>query len=387
MTPAVVSVTSSASFLALVPRLLECTPRQSLVLVPFAESRSLGAMRVDLPPTDRSVSDESIASTVIGMACKVARTDAVAIVVYADGALADLADLPHRALVDAAIARADICGLRVIDALVVGADGWKSYLSPSSAVPHPRSELTAPPLSEPEFPFDDDQFAAAGLPQVDPAVSRSMLAVLRKIERVLGGAHERRALPLLKRAATADPAAAFIADPPVLLEDALACAPFDLDAAQLAAVAFCLARPSLRDVALMQWAADLATGDAVLHAQTAFHRGKPFPDDLARPMWGEGAHPDPDRLRRALELCRFVAAALPRERRTGALSACAWLAWARGRGSHAATYAETALEIDADHGLSAIMLDIIDAGRLPEWVFERPTSPAGTGSSPGFPTR
>ncbi|WJS91322.1 DUF4192 family protein [Microbacterium testaceum] len=387
MAPTVVSVTSSASFLALVPRLLECTPSRSLVLVPFTESRSLGAMRVDLPPAGASASVESIASTIIGMACKVARTDAVALVVYTDDDVAGPAALPHRALVDAAIARADICGLRVVDALVVGPDGWDSYLSPSSSTPHPLSEVTAPPQGEPGSGLVADQFTAAELPRIDSALSRGVLAALRRIERVLDGAHDRRALPRREHAAAVDPAAAAVADPPVLLEDALASAPAQLDAAQLAAVAFCLDRPSLRDVALMQWAADLATGDATLHAQTAYRRGTPFPEDLARPMWGEGARPDPDRLRRALELCRFVAAALPRERRPGALSACAWLAWATGRSSHAAVYAETALEIDADHGLSAIVLDIIDAGRLPEWVFERPTSPAGTGSSPGYPGR
>ncbi len=83
MTPTVVRAASSASFLALVPHLLECTPRESLVVVPFADGRSLGAMRVDLPrggPTEA----ESIASTVIGMACKVASTDAIVPVVYTD---------------------------------------------------------------------------------------------------------------------------------------------------------------------------------------------------------------------------------------------------------------------------------------------------------------
>lgn len=387
MTSTVVSATSSSSFLALVPHLLSCTPRKSLVLVPFAESRSLGAMRIDLPSAEDSSSNESIASTVIGMACKVSRTDAVAIVVYADDVLADLPGLPHRALVDAAIARADICGLRVVDALVVAADGWDSYLSPSLSMPHPLSDISTPGLDASDGALVDDQFAAAELPPIDPALSRQVAAALRAIERVLGTAHEKYALPRLKRAAAAAPVAAALADPPVLIEDALAAPPSDLDAAQLAAVAFCLARPSLRDVALMQWVGDLATGDVVLRAQTAFHRGAAFPVDLARPMWGEGAHPDPERLRRALELCRFVAAVLPRERRPGSLSACAWLAWATGRSSHAATYAETALEIDADHGLSALMLDVIDAGRLPEWVFERPTSPAGTGSSREYPAR
>lgn len=81
MTTTVVRASSSASFLALVPRLLECTPQRSLVLVPFSRGRSLGALRVDLPLGRGQVELDSIASTVIGMACKVARTDAIALAV------------------------------------------------------------------------------------------------------------------------------------------------------------------------------------------------------------------------------------------------------------------------------------------------------------------
>jgi len=386
MTIPVVSAASSSSFLALVPHLLGFTPRRSLVLVPFSEARSLGAMRVDLPASGDVTANDSVAATVIGMACKVARTDAVALIVYTDDALGGSPELAHQDLIDAAITRADICGLRVVDALVVADDGWDSYLAPTLCAPHPLSGIAAADLEHLDLPVLDDQFAGAELPDTDPAVAAGVAAGLREIERLLGRASEGRRLPLAHRGA-AGTATAALSDPPTLLEGVLAVPPAEIEPAYLAAVAFCLERPALRDVALMQWAADLATGDAVFHAQTSFHGGAAFPEELARPMWGEMGRPDPARLHKALDLCRFIASALPRERRPGALSACAWLAWATGRASVAGAYAEAALDIAPAHGLSEIMIGMIDSGRLPEWVFERPTSPAGTESSPESPAR
>ncbi|MGN9393502.1 DUF4192 family protein, partial [Enterococcus faecium] len=108
---------------ALVPHLLECTPHRSLALVAFADGRSIGALRVDLPDPAVGADVDSVASTVIGMACKISRADAIAAVVYTDRSLTDAGDLPHRSLIDALRSRAHICGLRVTDALVVGADG------------------------------------------------------------------------------------------------------------------------------------------------------------------------------------------------------------------------------------------------------------------------
>lgn len=384
MTPTVVRTASSASFLALVPHLLECTPRRSLVVVPFADGRSLGAMRVDLPRGGPAEA-ESIASTVIGMACKVASTDAIVPVVYTDESVSARAELPERRLIDEVVSRAGICGLRVLDALVVGPDAWACYLEPAEVSPGALSDIADAARTMPDGLPRTDQFSAAALPEIDTDASASVAQVLADVDDVLGRPRERRRLPLARRA-RADEVVALLGDPPALFERAVT-ATGRTRPPTIAALAFCLERPSLRDVALMQWIADVAAGDAVLRAQTAFSAGTPFPEDLARPMWGEGARPDPERLRAALQVCRQVAATVPVERRPGALSACTWLAWAQGRSSHAGTYAEEALRIDPAHGLSAIMLSLLDAGRLPEWVFERPTSPAGRGSSRGSRAR
>lgn len=378
----IVRAASSSEFLALVPHLLGCTPRQSLAVVTFAGGRSLGALRVDLPDPDISEVD-SIASTVIGMACKVPRTDAIATVVYTDVRLTDATEAPHRALVEALMARADICGLRVTDALVVGPDGWDGYLSPASDGPRPLDEIAADP-GMPGLPeVDGDQFAAAVLPSVPPPEASAVYRVLTDIEHLIARTRDGRRLPARRRAAAARVVDDLV-DPPAVFERFVAPGiPLDVEA--IAALSFCLQRPALRDVALMQWVGDITTGDAAYGAQHAYEEGHPFPADLARPMWGEGAHPDPSRLLRALDRCRYVAAATPRAGRAGPLAACAWLAWATGRSTHAAAYVAQALDIDPGHGLADIVRTLTDRGRLPEWVFERGsvTSPGGTGSSRG----
>ena len=52
-------------------------PRRSIVLIPFGRGRSLGGMRVDLPPGDLATAP--LAATFIGMVCRVSAVDAVAL--------------------------------------------------------------------------------------------------------------------------------------------------------------------------------------------------------------------------------------------------------------------------------------------------------------------
>jgi hypothetical protein len=381
--PTIVRAGSSAEFLALVPHLLEYTPRSSLAVVTFAAGRSVGALRVDLPDPRHVAGVDSVASTVVGMACKVSHTDAIAAVVYTDARLTDAEALPHRALVDALTSRAEICGLDVTHTLVVGEDGWADYLAPTPAGPQPLTEIATPAQLPPMPSIDGDQSAAAALPAIGPAVGKAVARLLSDTEHLLSRSPAGRRLSIRRRTA----AAALLddlSDPPAVFEAAIA-SESPLDAPRLAAVAFCLQRPGLRDVALLQWVGDLATGDAIYRAQCAFADGDSFPEDLARPMWGESAKPESARLHRALAACRQVAAATPLVERAGPLAACAWLAWATGRSTHAAAYADQAHAIDPDHGLADIVTILVAQARLPEWVFEREpvTSPAGTGSSRG----
>jgi hypothetical protein len=352
----VIRAAGAADFLALVPRLLGFVPTASVVLVPFSGNRTIGAMRFDLPVEADTDEIESIASTMIGLVCKVANADAVAVVVYTGDAVADAAGLPHPALAGALVERADLCGLRVSDALCVAGDAWGSYLDPHlppagralTDIPHDDAAFADLPLTP------GGQRAGVELPTVAVARRRRIAAALRRGE----GASDEM--------------------PTETFERMLAVGPDDLADADLVTLIWALSRPALRDVALSQWATDHETGDAVLDAQLAWAQaGVPFPADLATTMWGEGPLPGIGRLHAALELARRAAAAAPRERRAGALASCAWIAWALGRSTHAQRYVDLACAIEAEHGLAHIVQSFLAVGHLPEWAFARPAPPRG----------
>ncbi|MBN9187980.1 MAG: DUF4192 family protein [Microbacterium sp.] len=83
----VIKAAGPARFLSLVPHLLGFHPTRSLVLVPFSGRRSVGAMRFDLPSAAGADDVERIASTCIGMVCRLPDANAVALVVYTDHSL------------------------------------------------------------------------------------------------------------------------------------------------------------------------------------------------------------------------------------------------------------------------------------------------------------
>ncbi len=375
----IITAAGAAQFLALVPRLAGFRPVRSVALVPFHRSRTIGVLRVDLPPADGDVG--SVAATLIGMVCKIREADAVAVVVYTDDALLDDGAITREGLVHALIGRADACGIHVTDALCVASDGWGSYLD-DPPVARALEELADDELVE-RLPPDmreplGDQAADARLPSVDLAqrerVGRALLSLDAAIDAVsaaTGSAQAAQAdLSHLDPQALA--AVCALDDIPALFEDALDWDPATLRPFDAAALVWCLARPGLRDVALLQWCADIDAGDAALDAQLRWQQGEEYPAKLGSVLWGDGDRPDADRLERALELTRHAAALAPRESRPGPLALAGWLSWALGRSTHAGWYAEQALEIDAEHGLSGILMSMISGGHLPEWAFQPP---------------
>jgi hypothetical protein len=130
----VIRAAGAADFLALVPRLLGFVPTRSLVLMPFSGNRAAGGLRFDLPDSTDPDEIDRIASTFIGMVCKVSHTDAVAIVVFTDDAIGATSTLPVEQLARALATRADLCGLRLSEALCRAA-----------VVPRPRPARRGPP--------------------------------------------------------------------------------------------------------------------------------------------------------------------------------------------------------------------------------------------------
>ena len=383
-----VKAADAAQFLSLVPQLLGCTPTQSLVLVPMAAGRSLGALRLDLPPDDLA---DAVASSAIGMLCRIGEADAMIAVVYTDEAIAGAATpaggattppggalaLPGDALIALLGAKADACGLRLVDALTVAADGWGSHREPDLPPGgHPLDALQirgadASTLAAAGVDASrGDQASGAMLPQVGQAARRAVALALRSLSSAL---EVICGIPSVVGAdARIDPAALEAAceldDLPALFEEALRWHPSETPM-HTAMLGWCLSRPSLRDVALVQWATDSAGGDIAMEAQRRWEDGADYPADLASLMWGEGPRPDAERLESALRLVREVAALLPKKQRPGPLAMCAWLSWALGRSSHADRYAGMALAIDRRHGLADIVRSFAQAGHLPDWAF------------------
>jgi len=371
----IIKAATAADFLALVPHLAGYTPTESIALIPFRGSRTIGVMRFDLPPVDAGEELDRIAATFIGMVCKLADADGVTPVVFTDDPFRSDDDIVHGELVRAIMRRADACGLHVADALCLAADGWGSYLDPECPPEgRSRSELPAE-LGVPE-PRDvsGDQAAGVDLPCADLAEKERVGVALRAIEAtvrvVCGESDGSGSMAELDPQAIA--AVCSLDDIPMLFEDALR---WDVDHLQpydAAALTWCLARPSLRDVALSQWAGDMVAGDDALEAQRRWEDGEDYPDDLALVMFGEGPRPDPDRLQRALDLARRLAAACPRDAAAALLATAGWLAWALGRSTYAHWHVSRALDLDPDHGLAGIVSSFVSAGHLPEWAFERP---------------
>src|SRR5690606_2942436 len=135
---------------------------------PFAGTRTLGVMRVDLPAADADVDLDSVAATLVGMVCRIREADGVALVVYT-GEDFDVRDgVAQESFVRALIGKADACGLRLMEALCVAADGWGSYVEEGSPR-HPLDELADDDLVE-RLPADmraplADHTSGAELPE------------------------------------------------------------------------------------------------------------------------------------------------------------------------------------------------------------------------------
>ena len=388
----IVKAAGAAEFLSLVPRMLGYVPTRSLVMVPFAGSRSVGAMRFDLPDDDPESVDR-VAATVIGTVCRLPEADAVAAIAFTDATFAEGNRMPHTGLLRALERRADTCGLRWSDALCVAQDAWGSLIDPhcpEGGRPLTDLDLSAADAARPAAEgatAAGDQASGAELPRVGLAQSERVARALVSLERAVGvlcgpGA-DTGAAPgrdpddgvASAEGDRIDPAAlaavCALDDLPCLYEDALEWDAEDLSPYDAAMLVWCLSRPSLRDIALVQWSATMTAGDEAFDAQLRWESGEEYPTHLVMRMWGEGEQPDPDRLERALRLVRFAAAAAPRASRPGPLAMCAWLSWALGRSTHADIYAEQACAIEPEHGLSEIVRSFVHAGHLPDWAFRR----------------
>jgi hypothetical protein len=339
------------------------------VLLPFRGTRTDGAMRLDLPHEETDL--ELYADAAVGLVARVSGTDAVALVVYTDEESHPTRDgliLPHAVAVDELLGCAEDAGLRVVDALCVTPSGWSSYIDDEPEL-GPLTQICTPPDLPPMADVSGDQNVGADLPNVDLAekerVGSASIELAALLDQKGRGRLTARQTPQLIAALV------LLDDVPAFFESVLA-APDDLPPFATAALLWCLEHPLLRDVAIAQWATDLAGGIRTLDAQTAFaESGVMVPDEVGEVFLGRGPAPDTERLRCALSAVREAAARAPRHARPAPLTVAAWLSWALGRASHAGRYLELVREIDPRYSLAALLETMIGGAMLPEWAFRR----------------
>ena len=403
MEKTIVKTPNPEDFLALVPQLVGFLPESSLVLVAFRGNRTCGALRFNLPP-DAAGSQElrRIAGTLLGTLCKIPGVDALVPVVYTEEAIgenpATSADLPKGALLAAIRHRAGQSGFLVRDALCVAANGWASYLEadepgsrgPGRTLRHPLSGIADSSVNE-AIPLDARRELArlhtgADLPKVDLATRERCARRLARFQRLgpdMGPIPE-----LIEMVGD-------MLDPVGTAETVLGQNPAELSIDEVAAVLFLIQGPATRDQMMLQFAFGEEEGrrslalnrhygrlqretglsmDDVVEAEIAadreFAESSPTTGDLMLGMSSE--RPDPERISRAISLLKLLVAMAPRSARPAPLCMLAWLSWALGQGSVAGIYLDTALGIDADYGMTLLLLQMIGSGHLPEWAFAVP---------------
>jgi hypothetical protein len=324
----IVKANNAGDFLSVLPRMLGYHPTESLVLVPFRGSRSLGAMRFDLPPGGE---ERKSTVTMVGLALRVEEADGVLPIVYTDDNVARA-----EVMLEAVKAHLDTTGLILVDALYVAEDGWGSLQDPDG--PRPIDTLPAPD------PSLGTRYSATELPDVADDLIMDVVFELKHIED--------KGYDLVEWNEGA-----------IILGKPAGMAPSDL---AMAVATF--DRPSMRDVFIVQATSGRAMGELALAAQLAWEGGAEYPTTIAACMWGDGEQPDVKRLRAGLELARWAAALSDS---AGAYATAAWFSWALGQSSHAEHYAKQGQGMDPEHGLCAIIRSFVDNGHLPAWAFNR----------------
>lgn len=379
-------------FLAIVPELAGFRPVQSMVLVAFRGSRSCGALRVDLPPDgppggppseglapDGPVgadAQNAVASSLVGMLCKIPEVDAVVPVAYTAARFGAGSIPPHGEFVNALIFHAEQSGFLVRDALCVAADGWASYFD--TAVPRGGRALALIAAARQPAALDDQRGPGADqhgglVGQHGPGPERS--PANRATKQQIGKLIARFRAMAVDPVALGEPSAELEAllDLPGIAETSLDAPAGELSMLHAAALLFTMQSAPSRDVLLLQWAFGAAAGVVAELENERFVAGEPGAGaQSARLLWGEGPRPDPKRIEAAIALLLELVARAPRNCKPPALTMLAWLNWALGRSSRGGVFLEMALAINPDYGLAGLLDSMLRAGHLPEWAFAVP---------------
>ncbi|HEY5224191.1 MAG TPA: DUF4192 domain-containing protein [Microbacteriaceae bacterium] len=383
----IVTTSQPHDLLALVPQLVGFRPQNSLVLVAFNGKRTCGAYRVDLPEPASDSAYKRMATTLIGMLCKVRGADGVIPVIYTDDRFDECGGIPRETFAMIMLGRARTAGFAVKDALCVAPDGWGSYFDDPDAVDQPRT-LAMIDESSAHASIPDHERAALRSPQERAELPSVDLARRERIGRAVAQLRTESAGESAHSGNNG--AAARVGDIDSLFdawEGLVAFAEVALRlegatispdlAAQIMLTADC---PSLRDVLLFDWAWGRDIGLRTYRLNQRHTRGELITteDDGALGLAGIGMpRPDPERIATAIELLRHLAACAPKSVRAPLLTMLAWLHWALGSGSTAGLFVAQAQKIDPRYGLAELLGSMLQNGMLPEWSFDQVAAPSG----------
>ncbi len=376
---AIVKAKNAADFLALVPYLLGFHPQDSIVLVAFCGNRTRGALRFDLPKTDAALACKRIATTMIGMLCKLPEVDALVPVVFTDDRFA--LPIPHRPFLDAVIHRAESAGFLVRDALCVASDGWGDYLDADTPhTGHPLDEISASDIGERVPSGARGALGKLGAVTDGAVIPVVDLGTAERVARLMLQYHDAARTSVADSVELGQLGLAFGSDDPLpvfplprLIELAVHLDPARIEDRDAALLLWFLQRPVSRNALMLQFAFGPAAGFRVLFGEQLIDGDGRGVRGSAALVFGEGPRPDPMRITAGIAVLTAVTARAPRSARPAPLCVLAWLHWALGRGSVAGILAEQALTIDPDYGFARLLLGMLDAGRLPEWAFESGT--------------
>lgn len=387
----IIKADSAHDFLALVPELAGFHPVESAVLVIFRANRTCGALRSSLPRTTDPEALNALASSLIGMACKIPGADALVPVIYTGERFGSESTPPRGELTDALIFHAELSGFSVRDALCVAGDGWASYLDAAAPAGGHSLALIAGSTVTARLDAEREAHGAPGRPRDDqhgPAIAHATAdRALRQrvnalIKRLRSLANDPHALSLSPSVAQPRELAALL-DLPQLAEEAITKPVEQLTELDTAALLYGMQNAQTRDELLLHWAFGEQAGERARHANLRCAAGESCAGvESARLLWGDGPRPDPKRIASAIVLLTELAGRAPRASKPAVLSMLAWLNWALGRSSRAAVYLRMVFEIDGRYSFAGLLDRMLSAGRLPEWAFAVPLAHQGTNTKP-----
>lgn len=338
---------SAADLLSAIPTMAGYNPADSVVIMPFCGTSSVGLFRFDLPLSDPA----QFAATALGIVCRLEEATGMMVVIYAVDRDGEPGNHDFTELGAAMTLCADACGLDIGDLLFVFRNGWFGL---EDTEVHSHDEIGDPPDvggSKPKA----NQSAGTRLPRVDRARMSAVRSALAQIDTDLASTAPSAVIDRLEN----------VHD---LFESVIESAQGEVE--DDAMLLWILGRPSLRDVALSQWCHGADAAAETLQNQLNWLEGIPYPPvDVF--LMGEGKAPDVDRLRAALKRLRHLAASASGRDRAAPLACAAWISWALGLSTHADAYAKRALKAQPSHGLSQIIETMCVNGHLPEFLWSK----------------